>query len=123
MFDSIIAFSLRKKPLILLLTLGLAIGGGYAFSQLPIDAVPDITNNQVQVLTSAPAFSPYEVEHYVSAPLEVALKSLPNIVELRSLSRPGLSVITIVFKESVDLYFARQLVHEKISEIADELPS
>ncbi len=122
MFDAIIAFSLRRRALILLLTLALTAGGVVAFSRLPIDAVPDVTNNQVQVLTSAPSLSSPEVERYVTFPIEIALKSLPDLVELRSLSRPGLSVVTIVFEEDVDTYFARQQVLEKLREAEEEIP-
>lgn len=123
MFDAIIAFSLRQRALILLLTLALVVGGIVAFSRLPIDAVPDITNNQVQVLTSAPALSSPEVEHYVTFPIEVALKSLPDLVELRSLSRSGLSVVTVVFADNVDIYFARQQVLEKLREAEEQMPA
>ncbi len=123
MFDAIIAFSLRQRALILLLTLALIVGGIVAFSRLPIDAVPDITNNQVQVLTSAPALSSPEVERYVTFPIEVALKSLPDLVELRSLSRSGLSVVTVVFADNVDIYFARQQVLEKLREAEEQMPA
>ena len=123
MLNKIIAFSLRNRLAVIFLTLALIVGGLYAFTKLPIDAVPDITNNQVQVLTSAPALSPLEVEQFVTAPLELSLKTLPNIVELRSISRPGLSVITLVFRDNVDIYFARQQVHERMSEAEENLPS
>lgn len=123
MLNKIIAFSLRSRLFVIIMTLALIVGGVYAFTQLPIDAVPDITNNQVQVLTSAPALSPLEVEKFVTAPLELSLKTLPNIVELRSSSRPGLSVITLVFKDNVDLYFARQQVHERLSEAEENISS
>lgn len=122
MFDAIIAFSLRHRALILMMTMVLIIGGVVAFSRLPIDAVPDVTNNQVQILTKAPALSALEVERFVTFPIEIALKSLPNTVELRSSSQPGLSVVTIVFEESVDIYFARQQVLEKLREAEEEIP-
>jgi len=123
MFDAIIAFSLRQRVLIGMLTLALAIGGVYAFWQLPIDAVPDITNNQVQILTKAPALSSLEVERFVTFPIETALKSLPNVLELRSLSQPGLSVTTVVFTEGEDIYFARQQILEKLREAEEDLPA
>ena len=122
MFDAIIAFSLRHRALILLMTMVLVICGVVAFSRLPIDAVPDVTNNQVQILTKAPALSALEVERFVTFPIEIVLKSLPNTVELRSSSQPGLSVITIVFTEDVDIYFARQQILEKLREAEEEIP-
>ena len=122
MFDRIVAFSLRQRVLVLFATVGLIAAGLYAATQLPVDAVPDVTNNQVQVLTQAPALSPLEVERFVSVPVELALKSLPDLVELRSLSRQGISVITVVFEDGVDTYFARQLILEQLSGIEDELP-
>lgn len=122
MFDAIIAFSLRQRALIGLFTLALVAAGIWAFSVLPIDAVPDVTNNQVQILTQAPALSSLEVERFVSFPIEIALKSIPNLVELRSLSRPGLSVVTVVFEEGEDIYFARQQILEKLREAEEEMP-
>ncbi|MBS1910637.1 MAG: CusA/CzcA family heavy metal efflux RND transporter [Bacteroidetes bacterium] len=123
MFNAIIAFSLRQRGFIGLLTLALVGGGIWAFARLPIDAVPDITNNQVQILTQAPALSSLEVERFVTFPVEIALKSIPNVVELRSLSRPGLSVVTVVFEDNVDIYFARQQILEKLREAEEQMPS
>jgi len=122
MFEQLIAFSLRQRALVLMGTLALVAGGLYAFARLPIDAVPDVTNNQVQVLTQAPALSPLEVERFVSFPIEQALKSLPDLVELRSLSRAGISVVTVVFEEGVDTYFARQLILENLRQVEEDLP-
>lgn len=122
MFERLIAFSLRQRALVLVGTLALVAGGLYALTRLPIDAVPDVTNNQVQVLTQAPALSPLEVERFVSFPVEQALKSLPDLVELRSLSRAGLSVVTVVFEDDVETYFARQLILEKLREAEEDLP-
>jgi heavy metal efflux system protein len=123
MFDAIIAFSLRHRALIAIMVLGLVVGGTYAFTRLPIDAVPDVTNNQVQVLTQAPALSSLEIERFVTFPVEIALKSLPDVVELRSLSRPGLSVVTVVFDEGEDIYTARQRILEKLREVEEEMPA
>ena len=122
MFDRIVAFSLRQRVLVLFATVGLVAAGLYAATRLPVDAVPDVTNNQVQVLTQAPALSPLEVERFVTVPVELALKSLPDLVELRSLSRQGISVVTVVFEEGVDTYFARQLILEQLRGIDAELP-
>jgi cobalt-zinc-cadmium resistance protein CzcA len=123
MFDAIIAFSLRQRALIAILTIALVIGGIWAFIRLPIDAVPDITNNQVQVLTKAPALSSLEVERFVTFPVEIALKSLPRVVELRSISQQGLSVVTVVFEEGEDIYFARQQILEKLREAEEGMPA
>lgn len=122
MFEAIIAFSLRQRGAVLLATLALLLAGIFAFSRLPIDAVPDITNNQVQILTSSPAMSPLEIEQFVTFPIEVALKSLPDLVELRSVSKAGLSVVTVVFEDDVDTYFARQQVLEKLREAEERMP-
>ncbi|MBT8462723.1 MAG: efflux RND transporter permease subunit, partial [Gemmatimonadetes bacterium] len=122
MFEKLIAFSLRQRVLTLMGTLALIIGGLYAFTRLPIDAVPDVTNNQVQVLTKAPALSPLEVEQFVTFPMELSLKSIPDLVELRSVSKAGISVITVVFQENVDVYFARQLILERLREAEEDLP-
>jgi len=122
MLDAIIAFALRQRALVLLMTLALIGGGIYAFTRLPIDAVPDITNNQVQILTRAPSLSPVEVERFVTFPIEVAVKSLPSLTELRSTSQSGLSVVTVVFEDDVDVYFARQQVLEKLREAEEEIP-
>ena len=122
MFEKLIAFSLQQRALVLIGTLALVAGGLFALTRLPIDAVPDVTNNQVQILTQAPALSPLEVERYVTVPVELALRSLPDVVEMRSLSRSGISVITVVFEESVETYFGRQLVLEKLREAEEDLP-
>ncbi len=122
MFDRIVAFSLRQRALVLFATAALVAAGLYAATQLPVDAVPDVTNNQVQVLTGAPALSPLEVERFVTVPVELALKSLPDLVELRSLSRQGISVVTVVFEDNVDTYFGRQLILEALRGVGDELP-
>ncbi|MGE3799425.1 MAG: CusA/CzcA family heavy metal efflux RND transporter [Candidatus Kapaibacterium sp.] len=122
MLNGVIAFSLRHRVLVLFCTGALVVGGVIAFSRLPIDAVPDITNNQVQILTNAPALSALEIERFVTFPIELSVKSLPDMVELRSLSRPGLSVITVVFEDRVNTYFARQLILEKLREIEETLP-
>lgn len=122
MLNAVISFSLRHRAVVLFCTLALLAGGIYSFSRLPIDAVPDITNNQVQILTNAPSLSALEIERFVTFPIELGVKSLPDLVEMRSLSRPGLSVITVVFEEDVDIYFGRQLILEKLREVQDELP-
>ena len=89
---------------------------------MPIDATPDITNNQVQVIALAPSLAVQEVESSISAPIEVAVANIPNIIELRSISRLGLSVITVVFKDNVDVYWARQQINERLKEAEDMIP-
>ncbi len=122
MIDALIAFSIRKKAVIGLLTLGLVIWGLYSFTQLPIDAVPDITNNQVQIITVSPTLAAQEIEQFITYPVETAMATIPDVTEIRSISRFGLSVITIVFEEQVDTYLARQQVSEGISTVIEQIP-
>jgi len=121
-FDRIIHFSIYNKLVIGILTLTLIVWGMYSASRLPIDAVPDITNNQVQILTVTPTLSAQEVEQFVTSPVEFSLATIPDMIELRSVSRLGLSVITIVFKEDVEIYKARQLVSERLKEAETQIP-
>jgi cobalt-zinc-cadmium resistance protein CzcA len=121
MLDAIIRYSIRNKLVIGFFTLALIIWGIWSTTQIAVDALPDITNNQVQVITKAPTLAAQEVEQFITYPVERSLSNLPNITEMRSMSRFGLSVITIVFKESVDVYFARQLIAEKLNEVQDEI--
>ena len=122
MLDNIIRFSVKNKLIIGLLTIGLVIVGGYSLTQLPIDAVPDITNNQVQVITTSPSLAAEEVERLITFPIEITMATIPDIEEIRSFSRFGLSVVTIVFKENVDVYWARQQVNERMSEVKEQIP-
>jgi heavy metal efflux system protein len=122
MIETIIGFSIRKKWLVLWATLVLVIWGIWSFTRLPIDAIPDITNNQVQVLTVCPSLATPEVEQFVTAPVETAIRTIPGIVELRSISRFGLSVITVVFEEDLNTYLVRQLVNEKINLVKQDIP-
>lgn len=122
MIDKIIKFSIQNKLIIGLFVLTLIGWGGYSLSHLPMDALPDITNNQVQVITVAPTLASLEVEQYVTAPIEAACASLPDVIEFRSISRLGLSVITIVFKDKVDIYLARQMVNERLDEAGEHIP-
>lgn len=122
MLNKIIYFSIKNKLLIAIGTLVLVAWGLWSASKLPIDALPDITDNQVQVLTRTPTLAAQEVEQFVTYPIEKAMANLPGIVEMRSFSRFGLSVITIVFKDDVDIYFARQLISEKIKIAEKDIP-
>jgi heavy metal efflux system protein len=120
--DRIIQFSIQWRVLIIVCAL-LVVGGGlYSALQVPIDAVPDITSNQVQINTLAPAFAPLEMEKYVTFPIEVAMSSLPRKEEIRSISQFGLSQVTVTFADGVDIYWARQLVLERLMEAQRELP-
>jgi len=122
MLDKIIHFSIHNKFIIGLFTLALIITGTWSLYNLPIDALPDITNNQVQIITTSPTLATQEVEQFITYPIEQAVKPIPNVVELRSISRFGLSVVTVVFKESVDIYWARAQISERIREAEDVIP-
>ena len=123
MLDNIIKFSIKNKIIIGIMTLVLIIWGVWSATKLPIDAVPDITNNQVQIFTSTPTLAGQEVERLVTFPIEQSIANIPDIEEIRSISRFGLSVITVVFKENVDIYFARQLINEKLGEASEDIPN
>ena len=122
MLDKIIHFSIKNKIVIGLFTIALIIWGSYSLTQLPIDAVPDITNNQVQVITSSPSLAAGEIERLVTFPVEQTMATIPGIEEVRSFSRFGLSVVTIVFKDNVDVYWARQQVNERLTEAKTIIP-
>jgi len=123
MFQSIVRFAVTKKLFVGLTTLFLLAGGIYSMMTLPVDAVPDITNNQVQIVTVSPTLAPQEVEQLITFPIEVAMSNIMNVQEIRSVSRFGLSVVTVVFKESVPILDARQLINEQIQTVAGEIPS
>jgi len=123
MFNSIIQFSLENKLIVGIGVLALIVIGLFSASKIPLDAVPDITNNQVQIVTTAPTFAPEEVEQLITYPLESGMTNIPNVVEVRSISRYGLSVITVVFEETVNLMLARQYVQEQLNVAKAELPS
>jgi len=120
--DKIIKFSIKNKIVIGIMTLLLIIWGIWSATKLPIDAVPDITNNQVQIITVCPTLAGQEVEQLVTFPIEQSIANVPDIEETRSISRFGLSVITVVFKEDVDIYFARQLISEQLKQAVEEIP-
>lgn len=122
MLAAIVRFAIHHRWLVLVLTLGFGALGAYHGRHLPIDAVPDITNVQVQINTEAPGFSPLEAEQRVTFAVETAMAGLPNLDYTRSLSRYGLSQVTVVFKDGTDIYFARQLVNERIQEVKSQLP-
>lgn len=123
MFDKLIQFSVNQRWLIMLISFGIAALGVFSYQKLPIDAVPDITNVQVQINTVATGYSPLEAEQRITYPVETAMSGLTGLEETRSISRYGLSQVTVVFKEHTDIYFARQLVNERISQAKEKLPS
>jgi len=122
MINKIIHFSIKNKVLIWLMTLGLIIGGIYSMTRVPIDAVPDITNNQVLVITTAPNLGTEDIEKFVTYQVELAVANLPNVEEIRSVSRFGLSVVTIVFSDDAGTYLPRQLVSEALNEVKEKIP-
>jgi cobalt-zinc-cadmium resistance protein CzcA len=122
MFEKITRFSIDHRGVVLAMVMAMAVFGVFSYQQLPIDAVPDITNVQVQVNTAAPGYSPLEAEQRITFPIETVMAGLPRLEQTRSLSRYGLSQVTVIFKEGTDIYFARQLVNERIQEARGRLP-
>jgi cobalt-zinc-cadmium resistance protein CzcA len=122
MFDKIIAYSVQHKFVIGILILALIGWGSYSLTQLPIDAIPDITNNQVQVITNSPNLTAQEIEKFITSPVELALQNLPNVIELRSISRFGFSLITIVFEDDMGTYLPRELVAQQLKMAESEIP-
>lgn len=122
MIERLIHFALKQRLLIAVAVVALVVFGVYAYTKLPIDAFPDVTNIQVQIITQAPGRSPEEVEKFVTFPMETQMMGLPRVNDIRSLSKFGLSLITVVFDDSVDIYLARQLVLERLIEAKERLP-
>ncbi|MDE5423685.1 CusA/CzcA family heavy metal efflux RND transporter [Ancylomarina sp. DW003] len=122
MIDKIISYSIKNKLIIGLMTLALIAVGLWSMTKVPLDAVPDITNNQVQVITTAPNLGTTDIEQFVTYPVEVAMSNLPGVNEIRSVSRFGLSVVTVVFDDEMGTYLPRQVVSEKLGEVAEQIP-
>ncbi len=122
MLESIIAQTLKYRSFVLLGVLVLVVFGVYSYLKLPIDAFPDVTNVQVEILSTAPGLSALEIERFVTYPIENAMRGLPDVVQMRSITKFGLSVVTIVFKDDVDIYFARQLVFQRLDEAKATVP-
>ena len=122
MLNAIIEFSVKNKLIVGLFVIGLVLYGTYEATKLPIDAVPDITNNQVQVITVAPSFGATDIERLVTFPIEQANSSIKGLKEIRSFSRFGLSLVTIVFEDDIDIYWARQQVAERLQKVQTEIP-
>src|SRR5438270_8193617 len=122
MIERILAFSVRRRWLVLLATLAAAISGAWSLTKLPIDAVPDVTNVQVQINAMAPSLSPIEIEKQVTFPIETALAGTPALESTRSFSRNGFAQVTAIFTDKTDIYFARQQVAERLTEAKSNLP-
>ena len=122
MIEKILAFAVERRVLVVLLTAFAAIYGATQLVQLPVDAVPDITNRQVQINAVAPSLGPTEMERQVSYPIETAMAGMPGLVETRSISRNGFAQVTVIFTDDTDLYFARQQVGERLTQAAGTLP-
>ena len=122
MFQKLITYSIRHKLVIGVLSIALVVWGIWSLVNLPFDSTPDITDNQVQVITQAPSLGAQEVEQYVTTPIEMALANIPRMQERRSISRSGLSVITLVFDDDADIYWAREQVNQVIGQVKEELP-
>ncbi|GLT22450.1 cytochrome-c peroxidase [Zoogloea oryzae] len=122
MIESLIRAALKQRIVLLVIALSLLVAGLFAVRKLSVDAFPDVTNVQVQVATEAPGRSPEEVERFVTVPVEIAMTGLPGLVEMRSLNRNGISIVTLVFTDKTDVYFARQLVMERLIEVMGRMP-
>src|SRR5690349_664549 len=123
MIDGILSFSIRQRWLVMIAVLAMAGFGVWNFTRLPIDAVPDITNVQVQINAPAHGYSPLEVEQRITFPIETLMNGLPGLESTRSLSKYGLSQVTVVFRDGTDIYFARQLVNERLQQARAQLPA
>jgi len=122
MIEHILRFSIKQRVFVVIAAILLLFAGIYSATLLPIDAVPDITNKQVQINVKAPALGPEDIERQITFPLEIAMSSLPHRLETRSISQFGLSQVTVIFEDATDIYFARQLVNERVNEAREELP-
>ena len=122
MLNRIIRFSVKNKFIIGLFTLGLIAWGIYSTTRLPVYALPDITNNQVQIITTSPNLATQEVEKFITYPIKLELKSIPDLIELRSVSRFGLSLVTVVFEEDIDIYWARAQITERLLQAQENIP-
>lgn len=123
MFEKIIRFAIDQRWLTLMMVLAIAVLGVFSYQKLPIDAVPDITNIQVQINTTAPGYAPLETEQRITYPIETVMAGLPKLEQTRSISRYGLSQVTVIFEEGTDIFFARQLVNERIQQAKEKLPN
>jgi cobalt-zinc-cadmium resistance protein CzcA len=123
MLEKIINYSIHNKLIVLLFTVGIIGFGLYALANIPIGAVPDVTNNQVQVITTSRNLSTQDVEQFITYPVELEMANLPGVKEIRSISKFGLSVVTIVFEDNMGTYLSRQLIAEKIKSAEAKIPT
>ena len=123
MIDALLRFSIARRWVVLFLVLAVAALGLWNYQRLPIDAVPDITNVQVQINTQAEGYSPLEVEQRITFPVETAIAGLPHIEYTRSMSRYGLSQVTVIFADGTDIFFARNLINERLQQVKSQLPA
>ena len=122
MLEKIVNFSIRNKLIVVLFTLTLTGFGLYSIYHIPVGSVPDVTNNQVQVITTSGNLSTQEIEQFITAPVEMEMANLPGVIEIRSISKFGISMVTVVFDESMGTYLPRQLIAEKIKSAAGQIP-
>src|SRR5512137_1381338 len=122
MLERIVGLTLRNRSFVLLAVAIMVAFGVYSYITLPIDAFPDVSNTQVEIVSNAPGLSALEIERFVTFPIEMSMRGLPDVVQMRSITKFGLSVVTIVFKDGVDIYFARQLVFERLEEARSKVP-
>ena len=122
MIEKLIEFSIKKKYIVIALTLIVSLIGLFSASKLSVDAVPDVTNVQVSAVTTSPGLSPMEVEQFITNPIELQLMGIPGATEIRSISRTGISSVTVIFDDSVNIWFARQLVSERLKVADKEIP-
>ncbi|MEM8970184.1 MAG: efflux RND transporter permease subunit, partial [Bacteroidota bacterium] len=122
MINAIITFSVRNKLIIALMVLALIGWGAYSFTQIPIGAVPDVTNNQVQVITTSRNLSTQDIEQFITYPIELEMANIPGVTEIRSVSKFGLSVVTVVFEDDMGTYLPRQLIAEKLKSAQEKIP-
>ncbi|MCJ7611661.1 MAG: efflux RND transporter permease subunit, partial [Candidatus Aminicenantes bacterium] len=122
MIERIVSFCLKQRTMVAASLVILILAGVYAYLRLPIDAFPDVTNVQVEIVSTAPGLSPLEIERTVTHPIEISMRGLPSLVQMRSVTKFGISVITLVFNDATDIYFARQLVFQRLEEAAASIP-
>ena len=123
MLEKIVLFILNQRGLVVFVSLVIAVIGIYSYINLPIDAFPDVTNNQVEIISHADGLSAIEIERDVTYPIEMSMRGLPDVEQLRSVTKFGLSIVTIIFKDNVDIYFARQVVFERLAEAREQVPT
>ena len=123
MIENIVRGSLQERLIVLVFAVALLVAGFFGVKKLSVDAFPDVTNIQVQIATPAPGKSPEEVERFITIPIEIAMTGLPGVTDMRSLNKNSLSLITLVFTDTTNVYFARQLVMERLMEVMDKMPT